>query len=219
MTRRVTLNSEGAITVVGVVILGLSGCSGHHDSPYGTPDSARQSGLSFEEQLALDMGASTAVEPIREVTPEEQNVAVQACLEDGGWPAELNSEDQISIFVPLDQEEALNQALARCSLQYPLQERYQRPMTTAQYEMQYDHWVNVTIPCLVDKGYHPEEPPGRATYVELSMQDVPSYSVRQGVDLDVLDDVDADRWPSAKEFWTTVCPEYPDPGVLYGPPN
>ncbi|USQ81135.1 hypothetical protein NF556_05685 [Ornithinimicrobium faecis] len=144
-------------------------------------------------------------------------IAVQRCLEDAGWPAELSSEGQINISIPLDQEQAFNETSALCHMQYPLDEKYTAPWTGEQYGILYDHWVSVTIPCLAEKGYEPNPPPTRQTFIDASLADEPAYSVREGSDEALLDDVATGRWESAKDFWRKVCPEEPLEPVLYGP--
>lgn len=203
--------------VLAALGVGLTACSANHDYQVIALGEDVQSTLSPEQQLASDMGYSSAVEPIRAVDPNEQMVLVHQCLVEDGWPVELSGDGTLSVSLPLDQEQAYSDSSVRCRLLYPLAEEYARAWGPEEYGILYDHWVAVTIPCLRDKGYEAPDPPARETFINESLVNQPTYVVDMVAGRQILDDVDGGRWASEQDFWENICPLEPAKEVLYGP--
>lgn len=204
-----------AAAVTSVVL--LSGCSGSGASTLGASATPGHSGLSPEEQVAKDVGFTGDVTPVREVSPDEQFLLLERCLRDQGWSVALQGDGSLRVEIATEQEEAYDHAKARCLLRYPLAERYVRPWGAREHGLVYDHWRDVTIPCLTDNGYHHEPLPAREVYVEGQLAGTPSYFLNRDVDEQILSDVRSGRWTSLQDFWTTVCPYDPPDELLYGP--
>lgn len=201
-----------------------AGCTGTDDGtadPVGAPAQIAAGGptpsLSPQERYAVDHGVEIPDVPVvREIRPDESVTVIAQCMEEAGWPSEIDAEGAASYDIPPGQGAAYDEASVRCRFQYPIAEKYTRPFTAEQWGVLYDHWATTTIPCLRDQGYDPAELPTRETFIEESLGGGADYVLNGPIYDDVMADVAQGRWPSERHLLTNVCPQEPPEDVLYG---
>lgn len=109
------------------------------------------------------------VDVVREITPSERGSAMATCLSAAGYEGTIVQPDGSIGFAlaPEGQEEAQAIATYICHAQYPVSEKYLRPLTPQQFGELYDYWTGELAKCLADHGFEAsEEPPSRERYIQ-----------------------------------------------------
>lgn len=208
---------------VTLLFLLLAGCTTEDPaSPSGEP-SIRPSGGSqpdwealYEqevEQLALEFQQHNGVPPpddvkfVRFVDLTEYGEVHAACVREQGFGARATF-DGGTVFdrVPESQGLALNEAVYRCDIAYPVHPRYSLPLTEAQIRTTYEYYVNELVPCLAARGYSVEPAPSWETF--LATQDTGA----QWVPYDAVHYTNEAEWQRINQ----ACPQSPPLEDLFG---
>ena len=158
---------EAVGSAAAVVVL-LAGCATpHQESPR---PSAQQSDTDVPAKRAAELAEYAKflglddpphVTPVKYVTPETQAAHVEECMSEYGF--EPDSDGMYAS--PTGQVTALNTALYVCSASYPLEDKYERPYSTDQKRIIYDHFVGSLVPCLTEHGFTPPAAPSFETFL------------------------------------------------------
>lgn len=201
------------LTIAGACVL-LSGCMT-------TPDTAPDTALTGVEAIVqedLDNAWESVLsefpdaqrpdtEVVRFVDLSEIAVTLADCLFDAGWTNVSATPDNgiDSGDVPIEQAEAYAIAYFTCYAMYPLDPRYNVPLSDDQIKRLYEYFVDELAPCLESRGFAVSAPPSEQQFVE-------SYATDGGWDLygEVAANVDEDGWYEINR----ACPQYPSD--LYG---
>lgn len=194
----------------------LTGCSG---AAPGAVSGGANEVVPPERVHADDVGFTEDVEVVRHVTPDEQFDLMESCLADRGWSFTKQSDGSLQVDVPSEQLKAYDHAKAECLLMYPVEERFLQPFGDREYGLIYDHWKDVTVPCLERHGYNFEPLPAREVYIEGEIAGTGEYILDRGLGEQIQTDVDSGKVSSIEDFWSSVCPYEPSYEVLYGPSN
>lgn len=160
-------------------------------------------------RLAEDLGIADPpdVAVVREITPSESQEVWSSCLADAGW---VESGPHEGIEIPPGQEEAFNLAYYVCQRQYPVEERFTRPLTTEQLGILYDWWTEHTVPCYEERGWDVGDIPSREAFLANPVW-LPAEQIAKQAQADVEQGLVADM----DEAMYGVCPGPPD-DLLYG---
>ncbi|MCS5729576.1 hypothetical protein N1031_07365 [Herbiconiux moechotypicola] len=101
------------------------------------------------------------VEVVRYIAEDEYGQVRAQCLTDAGFPTTAG--DDGGLGGSFTRDRAQEHALANyvCAAKFPLDPKYQVPLTADQVSVLYDYFVDALIPCLVDHGHMIGEPPTR----------------------------------------------------------
>jgi hypothetical protein len=174
--REVTFNVRlRPILCVIVAAASVSNCTHADPTPKGEvtssmiADSAQEGfvGSAGDPELSRSMNLKDPprVSVIREITPAESEQVYTRCLQEAGWKQTSQSGVEPYYDVPAEQEESFNLARYICYSQYPVAEKYTRPLTEDQLGILYDHWTSTTIACLEDLGYDVGDVPTRENFL------------------------------------------------------
>lgn len=193
------------------ILLAVTGCSSHASE---TPNAdrqltsrvgdARQDDLAaFAESLGLSNPPS--VQPIREISPEEEFQVISECMDLAGFPAEDDFGDSLDWDIPESQVESFSRARYTCQAQYPLAAEFDQPLDRDGLSSLYDYWMKETMPCLEDLGYTAAvPPPTKEAYLGGFL-----WEPREAVYAQVMADVDGGRWSGPGEVFGLLCPVDP----------
>lgn len=142
------------------------GAHTQHPATRGAPESDAGFLEQYRSGLAELHGLSEppVVAVIRRVAPAEQSDLVATCMEDRGWPVEVDPDGGVMASVPNHQMPALNESWYVCWASYPPLAQYLRPLDDDQLGQLYDYYVDDLTPCLQAEGYL-IEPPSRAVWL------------------------------------------------------
>lgn len=156
----------------------LTGCTTIPDS---TPDISTSGTASPEDtnaRLAFDQGVKLdalltqypqAVVPdsklVRTVTLEEWPTTMAQCLTDQGFPSTV-VDGGVSSTNIVGQEEAKEVARYVCNVEYPLDPKFNRPLTAKQLDQLYDYYAGELTSCLEANGQEIAAPPSRQLFGE-----------------------------------------------------
>lgn len=214
------VSSVGDLSVALVALCLCAGCSATGDGRAPAPASvdaqlptgpAADQGTAdeaylerYREDLAELHGVEDppSVEVVRRVAPAEQSALVGACMEERGWPVEVDPEGGVVASVPDQQVTQLNESWYVCWASYPPLEQYLRPLDDEQLGRLYDYYVDELTPCLRAEG-HAVDPPSRERWLHdrATGQDWMPY-----FDVEGAPDEELER----------RCPASPEDDVLYG---
>lgn len=202
------------IALVGVVVMGsLTGCTTGEDS---APSPSAPSGPGPQEQSenraeALGITDPPDVAVVRETTPEENQQAIAACLDESGWSPTLHSDGTIEVgpFTP-EQEDAYVLAHYICGEQYPVADVYTAELTQEQLRMVYEYRQEEFLPCVEQLGIRLGPPPTLESYLADPHQDW------MGDINDQLRQAVGDGRIDSPNEWLVRCPPRPPSDVLYG---
>lgn len=133
------------------------------------------------------------IEIVRKIKPEEWNDLNRQCMIDFGFP--ISTEGEIGA-VPEDQYQALGLAEYSCLYTYPTDDIYNTPYGEPELRRYYEHWRDMTIPCLTDNGY--------------ASNDLPSFEVFRataGTEKEFYPNAEeplSERWIHAEEVCITL---------------
>ena len=145
-------------------------------------------------------------------TPRENSTLVARCLQEHGFPAIADPLGGVAFDpgVPEAQDEALNQALYICNLQYPLDPAKTLDWSEDQLHLVYDYWDEYYIPCMEAHG-HPVDTTNRPSREAF----IGAFHTSERYDW----------WPSEgfqnlpradQEKLIGTCPPYPPDAAMYG---
>lgn len=136
---------------------------------------------------------------IRYVSIEERGPVLATCMDGEGFPnisvtplGDLHAEG-----VPQDQREYYMIAIYVCSQRYPLDPKYDAPLTDAQLDHLYDYLIATLRPCLESNDIVVPSAPSRQTFV-----DTGGWAVYENVGSSV----------ASEEEWFEInvaCPQLP----------
>lgn len=205
------MRKRAAILASLVVVLAMSGCA-QTDMPVSMPTlspvpaAERERLHAQQDEAARDMLTSafptaqvSDVDMVRYVDPSEWAEAVQDCMIELGFGARVRPDGGIDFDQVDGQEEANAVAYYTCSIRYPIDPDFARPLNQTQLEYLYDYYVNDLTSCLEDEGYAPGSAPSLITFVE--QFDQAPWSPYDRVST------------SSESEWidlTTACPQTPD---------
>lgn len=217
--------SRKALLAIGVMSVSLLlGCSATAEAPPPTDSEAGVSDLDSmtdEEltQLQLDAYWSAVIGRFPEASrPEvaiarfislnEYAVTIASCLNDAGWTGARATPDNgvESGDVPLEQRESIAMDLYVCQATYPVDPRYNRPLSPTQLSELYNYFENELRPCLERLGYPVPPAPSEATFIETYAENG-GWDVYGGVAANVNGQ---DEWDAVN----AACPQSPD--FLFG---
>lgn len=208
-----------AVVSLGVALL-VAGC-GETNSPSPSPTDTQTAeqdqwdqGEAAREQLAEVYGVTDPpeVEMIRKVSLGESEQIMAECMGESGWVATIHEDGtrEYGPFTP-EQEQAFGLASYVCMMQYPLEEKYAKPLTQAQHELVYAHLQSEWIPCMAELGITLPELPTLESYLAEPYQDWHgnfSDQINAAVASGKLEDFNQ---------YGEICPPRPTNDVLYGP--
>lgn len=149
----------------------------------------------------------TDVEFVRFIDPAEFGRVLAQCVRDQGFQAEETFDGGVTYEpVPDDQVLALEEAIYRCDVAYPVHPRYLVPLNQEQIRKTYDYWVTEVAPCLTAEGYDVSEPPSWETFLA-SHNTSEAWTPYAQVD------------PSSEVEWRRIneaCPQHLPPDELFG---
>lgn len=136
------------------------------------------------------------------MAPAEQSALVGACMEDRGWPVEVDPEGGVVASVPDQQVTRLNESWYVCWASYPHLEQYLRPLDDDQLGRLYDYYVDELTLCLRAEGYA-VDPPSQERWL---------HDRATGKDWMPYFDVEG----APDEELQRRCPASPEDDLLYG---
>lgn len=142
------------------------------------------------------------VEIVRFVDLDDIATTLADCLVDAGWSNVTATPDNgiDSGDVPTEQAEAYSVAYYTCYAMYPLNPRYNTPLSDDQVKRLYAYFRDELAPCLESRGFTVPAAPSEQQFIE-------SYTTDGGWDLygDVAANVNQNGWYEIN----TACPQYP----------
>lgn len=211
--------AAGAFTIALAAALLLAGCSGES----GASDDSDGSTMSLEDELeaklneAWDSARQFApelqdddrpeVDVVRMIAPAEFGRVMVDCLHDSGYvDAELTDDGEgFSMFHPSgDGLAAYKLAEYACQAKYPIDPRYERPLTEGQLQVLYDYFAGPLSECLQAEGY----PVSESSSFEEFSENYPN-----GSGWDPLNEVLSTLGSDEALALQTACP--PTPAGLY----
>lgn len=195
-------SSYALILIVGLIASGCSAGSPHTIAISSTAPQESAEG-DTPQSRAMDLGIDNPpeVQVIHEITPADSQRVYQSCLEDAGWSMAADG----AFEVTKEQEGALNLAMYVCHEQYPVAEKYTRPLSSGQLGLLYDWWTDETVPCFMELGYDVGNVPSREFFLANPTWHPPSLIAEQA-----QPDVRAGIYESIDEVMYEVCPGPPD---------
>ncbi len=138
----------------------------------------------------------------RTISPEEQPHVQASCMTDQGFPPRSDG----AFYAPNEQAAAMHMALYKCTAEYPLDEKYVRPLSDGQLKVVYDYYVGTLAPCLRAQGHDVGAPPTLDTF-QSTAGTAAEYSPYAQLGGDVTD---VELQALAQD-----CPALPPADVLY----
>lgn len=171
MVQRMTYVRSVSATVLLVLALLVSACSSEGAEQAPRPSDPTSSGSLTGDNGATTGGSAATTEGqspdfVRFIQPEEwQEVSID-CLRAEGFSVTALRDGGISYEnVPESQAEAVTEATALCQRKYPIDPRFEQPLTQAQREYLYGFYLE-SISCLERLGFSDIVAPSRETFVE-----------------------------------------------------
>lgn len=199
--------------VAGALVLATVGCtSAPHtaETPsleVGDLDQATLDYLKAEaDALAAQFGIDDPpeVEPVRLIRLQEFAPTRVACLQDAGYDVGFTQDGEGITYPPISDpalQKSFNLAVYICELQYPVQMRYNAPLTAEGLKMLYAYRSGELVTCLEGLGYSvSSEVPSETVFVQSDGE----WSPYQGL---------AVRSEDMKQLFAE-CPQTPD--EVYG---
>lgn len=87
-----------------------------------------------------------------------------ACLTKQGFPMTVTADGGQTGFVPAGQDEAFRIAQYVCIVEYPLEQKYQNPLSDDQFKTLYDYQKTTLTKCLRSHGFDVPRPPSFETF-------------------------------------------------------
>jgi len=209
MIPRLRFRPLRCIAVSAATVL-LVGCTAHTaEMPEATPvadiDYQQQANDDWWSLWMIDYpdAVKPDVEVVREVTLSEWAPALADCMVSSGYPDTTPGPDGgVGIsHAPEGQREAQLIALYVCHAQYPVAEKYLRPLTGHQLGALYDYWSGELTECLEARGFvSSDERPSRETFIQEA--DSVSWNPYNGLS----DAVGEEEYAAIARD----CPRYPD---------
>lgn len=228
-----SLPSGRTAVVCGAVLALLVGCAGGDvgggdgelsDGPAPDWDQLnRQHMEQLAEEFEVVNGrpAPTDVEFVRFIEPAEFGRVTAECVRDQGFEAKETFDNGISFGdVPEEQGLALNEAVYRCNVAYPVHPQYREPVTEQQIRVTYDYYVDVLSRCLTREGYQVPPAPSWETFLADYGTDrmwYPYQVVEPPYDRPA--DYQAAGYDNERDWWRSInetCPQSPPPEELHG---
>lgn len=104
---------------------------------------------------------------VRFVLPSEWAEAIAQCMSDAGFQASAEPDGGVKYEeIPEAQGEAQSVANYVCSVQYPVDPTYARPLNEEQLDYLYWYFTNELIPCLEEEGHSVSTAPSRSTFID-----------------------------------------------------
>ena len=107
------------------------------------------------------------VQQVRLITLDEHPQVIVGCLHEAGFP-EVTAEDGAVNYSVADEAQGAALALAHytCAAEYPLDPKFERPLTDEQLRKLYDHYTGRLRECVEAEGHEVSEPPTFEKFVE-----------------------------------------------------
>ena len=195
------------------ILLGTASCSSSTPSSSGQLPVASETGghrsnasaaPPLADQVAQQYGLTDlpSVTPIRTISDNDVQDVLDACIKEAGFPG-------LSGEVPDDQQEQWHLAIYRCAASYPIDPKYQMPLTKSQLEILYKYYQETLVPCLRNHGHNPLDPPSRETFLS-SWGTSQAYSPYATIAREVAQMTQEDQNNLQK-----TCPQRPPNDTLY----
>jgi hypothetical protein len=169
--------SFGLAMLIGV---SLAGCAAEPTEapapPALAPLSSSERTQLYEQQVQSARDMLLAAHPsasvpdvalIRYVLPSEWAVLISQCMTDAGFDASLRPDGGVDyVQVPEVQGQAQATAHYVCSVQYPLDPIYARPLNQEQLDYLYWYFTKELTPCLEREGHSISTAPSFSTFVD-----------------------------------------------------
>lgn len=105
---------------------------------------------------------------VRMIDHDEWGEVIARCMNEAGFPSVKDSGDGgvLSGDLVISQGEAYAIAMYDCNARYPLDPKFNEPVTDEDLSLIYDYLVDTQMPCLEAHGYEVVEPPSRQQFIE-----------------------------------------------------
>jgi hypothetical protein len=161
-----------AATLLLTLGIALTACTGPSqvDSTEPTPEiGAEASDQAWGLVASKHPGAERPdVEVIRVAQMDERPQLLATCMNEAGFPDVTVSADGgvMSGEVSAEQSEAYDVAFYVCQTQYPLDPKYNEPLTDDQLSLLYEYYTGELSECLHGLGYTFSDPPSKQSFID-----------------------------------------------------
>ncbi|MEP6478088.1 MAG: hypothetical protein ABJB03_01750 [Rhodoglobus sp.] len=145
---------------------------------------------------------------VRHVSLDERGAVIVDCLSEQGFPG--GTAGPLGTYqiqdIPLEQDEAFMIATYVCDMKYPLDPKYEQPLTDSQLIALYAYLRDSLAPCLIALGFDIPPRPSEQTFVD-TYRETGGWPIYEGVASAVSDEAE---WNAVNQ----QCPQVPPD--LYG---
>jgi hypothetical protein len=166
---RSPIAARRAVATVAAVAIVLTGCSTPVVEQTLTDDAEIQRVIdtkwdSFHERYPGITRPDVAIQKV--INPDDWGDVVGQCMRDDGFPDVKVENGQVGWTSETGQESALQLAFFVCEARFPIDPKYTRDLTDAQWGLLFDYYVTTLVPCLSTFGYEIPDPPSRTAFIE-----------------------------------------------------
>ncbi|GAA4883371.1 MULTISPECIES: hypothetical protein [Serinicoccus] len=122
----------------------------------------------FLAELAVMYGIEDPppVEVVRETIPGGDGLRlIGECLQERGWPVDIEDGGITIREVPVEQQDALNLDQYICDAQYPVAPEYANVPVEDSLTAHYEYLVEEYVPCVAEFGFTVSTPPSLETFL------------------------------------------------------
>jgi hypothetical protein len=139
-------------------------------APAPTLDAATQTQLDYEWERVVTENPNAVrpeIEIVRFLEQDEWSAVTAKCMQDEGWSDTKAMSDGVEYGgIPESQVGAFYLSQYTCSAKYPLDPKYNVPLTDERLGALYDYFADELQPCLEAEGYETPPAPSRETFIE-----------------------------------------------------
>lgn len=190
--------SRGALAFSLCVLL-LSGCSvdapRKEETVQGSVSDNRLRQAQIDRAAALQSSYPSADIPdvslVRMVDMASWPEAMAQCLTENGFPSDVQ-DGGVRTMVAEGQDEAKAIASYRCSVEYPLDPKYEVSLTESQLKILYEYYTGTLTACLEGLGYFVSDPPSETVFID-------RYNTSESWSplVDIADSMSPEQWTKA----------------------
>ncbi|TFD49587.1 hypothetical protein E3T55_10940 [Cryobacterium frigoriphilum] len=187
-SKRTRAARMGLLLLVSATLMVLSGCSIDTSEPAqsdltaptasaeptnSTPlvlDAASQDLLDWDWEQVLRESPDAerpVIEIVRFTDSDDWASAMESCMNDLGWPDRATADGGLDHGMIQDAQAGAHAlAIYTCNAKYPMDPKYNVPLTDERLSELFDYFTDELQPCLEAEGYDVPESPSRETFID-----------------------------------------------------
>lgn len=142
------------------------------DQPSTPPSAAATADVLTREEFLAELAVMYGIEDpppvdiVREIAPNEEGMrTIGECLDERGWPVEIEQGGFTIYQIPPEQQDALSLDQYTCKAQYPVAPEYANISVEESLTAHHAYLVEEYVPCVAEFGFAVSTPPSLETFL------------------------------------------------------